>query len=213
MGIHQAVPEAEITGIDINSQPEYPFNFWKGDVLKLTKEELSKFDFFWASPPCQNYSYSTARAKKEMGKAYPDLVAPTREMLFRTGKPFVLENVVGAPLKKNLWLCGCMFGLVVFRRRHFETHGFTVQQPLHQKHKEKVGTGKVFRILNGGCWLKKGEVKGSKEDWNKAMGIDWIKDIAQFTEAIPPAYSKYILEGFMETAVKPIPPPPKGGGL
>ncbi len=39
------------------------------------------------------------------------MVAPTREALKRAGLPYVIENVVGAPLISPVLLCGSMFRL------------------------------------------------------------------------------------------------------
>lgn len=193
-GLHQA--GFEVKGVDIVEQPEYPFNFILADALQYN--DFEHIDFIWASPPCQHYSYSTTRAKKEYGKSYPDLISKTREKLLKTGKAFVLENVVGSPLRKDLILCGEMFGLRVFRHRIFEIHGFSVNQPPHIKHRGKVGDGIYFRPLNGGCWLTRGEIKGSISDWQKAMGAFYISSQKMLSQAIPPAYSKYIGEQFLK---------------
>lgn len=70
-------------------------------------------DLIHASPPCQRYSVSTNSAVRE---CHPDLVAPVREALLATGKPFVIENVEQAPLENPVYLTGCMFGLDVMWR-------------------------------------------------------------------------------------------------
>jgi len=186
MGLHRA--GHEVVGVDNTEQPNYPFKFIKADALTF---DLNGYDAYWTSPPCQAYSYSTARAKKT-GKTYPDLITKTRERLLDTGKPFVIENVVGAPIRVDLFLCGCMFNLGVFRRRHFEINNFIVSQPPHKKHEGKIGDGKHFRVLNGsGCWLNKGDIKGTFEDWKEAMGIEWMTK-KELTQAVPPSYSAYI---------------------
>jgi hypothetical protein len=56
----------------------------------------SAFDFTGASPPCQHYT-SLRFASGEYRNA--DLIGLTREALKKTGKPWALENVVGAPLR------------------------------------------------------------------------------------------------------------------
>src|SRR5690606_5134389 len=89
---------------------------------------LSDFDFIWASPPCQHASWS-ARRWANAGADYPALIEPTRAMLLASGRPFVIENVVGAAVRQDLVLTGEMFGLRVIRRRHFEMHGFWAMQP------------------------------------------------------------------------------------
>ena len=50
------------------------------------------------------------------------MVPLTRALLQRSGKPYIIENVVGAPLQNPVTLCGTMFGLSVFRHRLFESN-------------------------------------------------------------------------------------------
>src|SRR5260221_10433577 len=81
---------------------------------------VPEFDAIHASPPCQAYSTVSGRALKGDRRKYPDLVAPTRDLLRRSGLPWVIENVVGAPLLGPIQLCGSSFGLDVRRHRLFE---------------------------------------------------------------------------------------------
>ena len=234
VGIKKAMPKANITGIDINPQPFYPYEFIQADVLTLTQEFLSKFDIIWVSVPCQCYSYGTVKWRNQ-GKKYPDLVAPVREMLIKTGKPFIMENVVGSPLRKDLVLCGEMFGLQVIRHRVFEIHGFKARQLKHLKHKNSVWQGTAIGVWSGGkpgCFGNEahrkyyatvaghggygGKGNHSLKRWQEAMGgMDWVKSKDALKECVPPAYSEYILKEYLndETAVKPIPPPSKDGGI
>ena len=109
----------DVTGVDIHDQPHYPFRFVQTNAL--TVKFLQSYDAIHASPPCQNYCWSTAKPRAA-GKVYPDLIAPTREMLVASGKPYVIENVPTAPLRYPTYLEGTMFGLNVIRRRSFETN-------------------------------------------------------------------------------------------
>jgi len=189
MGIFRAFKgKCIITGIDIREQPNYPFEFIRGDAVEFLKdtEFLKKFDFIWASPPCQAYSWASARWRNS-GYKYPDIIGVTRDMLVKVGKPFVIENVKGAPLRKDLMLCGLMFGLRVFRHRYFEIHGFSVPQPPHPSHKGLIPYRDFFIVS--------GHHKGTLSEWREAMGIDWMtRD--ELREAIPPAYSEYILKHY-----------------
>lgn len=75
---------------------------------------LEGFDFIWASPPCQAYTRQGAKGR------HPELIEPVRARLMAAGAPYVIENVIGAPLIDPVVLCGSMFGLGVRRHRKFE---------------------------------------------------------------------------------------------
>ena len=182
----------DVTGVDIIPQPDYPGRFIQADALAF---DCVGYDFIWASPPCQGY----IPGRKDAQAKHPKLIPQVREKLEATGIPFVLENVPGAPLRKDLMLCGQMFGLPLIRHRVFELHGFTVPQPEHKKHQGKVTEGTLVYVYGGGrpgCF-------GNNEKRNKipkwtlaqkqaAMGITHINDERGLCEAIPPAYAEYI---------------------
>ena len=198
--------EIEIMGIDIIPQPEYPFYFEKGDVMQILNDSAKGWDFIWASPPCQAYSEG---GNKESRKKYPKLIEPLREMLLKTGAPFVIENVPKAPLRKDLMLCGEMFGLKIIRHRIFEIHGFKCAQPKHLKHKGKVSTGEYQGVYTGGrcgCFGNKelrNKLKvGTIKQWQNAMGITHITDRKAIAESVPPAYSQYIFSQFLHRNFK-----------
>jgi len=176
----------DITGIDKEDQPDYPFNFIKGDVLELTTEFLQKFDFIWASPPCQLYSFGSIKHIR-CGKVYPDLVDPTRQLLLKSRKPWVIENVPRAPIRRDLMLCGEMFKIRVIRHRHFEIEGFKVPQPKHIKH---AGTVKEKYYIT--CAGHGGNGSNKLSVWQDAMEIHWTKNKHSIAEAVPPKYSEYI---------------------
>ena len=180
----------EVTGVDITDDHDYPFEFVHKDVFDLPLSFFEKFDLIWASPPCQFYSWSARKHKKE----YPDLIAKTRNLLQKTGKPFIIENVQGAPLRKDLRLCGEMFGLRVLRHRIFEIEGFWVMQPPHLKHRKPVDDIHSYYA----CVAGHGGASYSFriEHWKEAMQIDWINKKNHLTQAVPPAYSDYILRYF-----------------
>lgn len=193
MGYHRA--GFEVVGVDIEPQPRYPFRFIQGDALEYLERHGSEYDVIHASPPCQAYSVASKSHNGNAG-AHPDLVAPTREILKASGKPWIIENVVGAPLENPTILCGTMFkGLRVLRHRLFET-SFELSAVAHGRHplcytrdKRKNHYGKLdemtaFVQVNGGgnC-----SVRAASD----AMGIDWMnKD--ELNNAIPPAYAEWI---------------------
>jgi DNA (cytosine-5)-methyltransferase 1 len=169
----------EVTGVDVRSQPNYPFKFIQSDALKLDYDFLLSFDVIHASPPCQQYSRGSIPARKR-GKQYPDLFIPTRRMLAAAGLPYIMENVLGSPAK-GIRLFGDQFGLEVLRERIFESN-----MPLvADLPRNKIGSVKTGEYVT---------VAGKKHNtsrWAKAMGIDWAAT-HEIKEAIPPAYTEYL---------------------
>ena len=122
----------EVVGIDIDPQPHFPFEFIQADALTLDPKFIRSFDAIHASPPCQSYSDLAKRNKN--AHEWPRLIDPVREMLKKAKRPYVIENVEGAPLIDPIVLCGTMFKeLKVIRHRLFECN-FTVTVPPHGKH-------------------------------------------------------------------------------
>ena len=188
MGLHQVWPEAEIVGVDINPQPRYPFNFVQADAMEYP---LEGFDFIWASPPCQAHSRLNGINQRE----YRDYIEETRKRLLITDVPWVIENVVGAPLRNAIVVCGSSFGMKVWRHRLFETSGFLLLS-LHCRHTEfpqpldVTGSGGPCSSrlsLSGGIHRKP---KNLAEACT-AMGIDWMTR-RELVQAVPPAYSEFI---------------------
>jgi hypothetical protein len=189
MGYHQA--GFEVVGVDINPQPRYPFEFHQADAMTFP---LDGFDLIHASPPCQAYS-----ATKNMhSNIHPELVEPIRARLIASGIPYIIENVIGAPLSNPIVLCGEMFGLRVIRHRQFET-SFPCLRPTHLGHQGKTLGRRHGVDCKDGYYCGvygDGTDKGSTEQWKTAMGINWMsrKELAQ---AIPPAYTEYIANQFL----------------
>lgn len=184
MGYYQA--GFEVVGVDIKPQPNYPFEFHQADALEFP---VDGFDVIHASPPCQAYT----RMKVWSNKAHPELVEPVRERLKMSGKPYVIENVPGAPLINPITLCGMMFGLMVYRHRLFECNPIILPHPHPHPHPYPT------RPIKAGRPVKEGEiitVVGNFSDVayaRKAMGIEWMKR-NELSQAIPPAYTKWIGE-------------------
>lgn len=198
MGYHRA--GFDVVGVDIRPQPNYPFEFAECDVFEYLRGELAgrerglsrHFDAIHASPPCQAF---TAYKRSGNVGVHPDLIHPTRELLKATGLAYVIENVVGAPIRDDLLLCGTMFDppMEIQRHRIFETN-WDAEAPLWPcRHK-----------LNGPRFpASTNRAKGSRQtiavgQWNvplelqqEAMGIDWMT-LEELSEAIPPAYTEFI---------------------
>jgi DNA (cytosine-5)-methyltransferase 1 len=181
----------EIWGVDKRSMANYPFEFIQEDAMEFMQAGLSDFDFIWASPPCQAYSWSGAQHRNR-GKEYPDLVAATRELLVASGKPYIIENVVGAPLIHPVRLCGTMFPgkLKVFRHRLFESN---CNLKVEMKCDHKGHKAKERRNDNGDFFTVAGHNTGTYAEWADAMGIDWMTK-QELAQAIPPLYSEYLVK-------------------
>jgi len=162
----------------------------RGEGLTFSNSEtlhLQDFDAYHASPPCQAYSMAAQQWRK-VGKEYPDLVTKTRQRLIATGRPYVVENVPGAPLINPIILNGTMFGLKVRRKRLFECN-FDMPRPLLPT--EKRSNFRMGRPIREGDMITPVGHFSNVPYAQREMGIDWMgqKDLAQ---AIPPAYTEFI---------------------
>lgn len=183
MGYHRA--GFEVVGVDIEPQPNYPFEFVQADAMTFP---LDGFDVIHASPPCQRY---TQLGTRENLSHYPDLVDAIRERLQAAGVTWVIENVPGAPLRKPIVLCGAMFGLRSYRHRLFECSK-ALKVPEHPKHVVRVnrrGENRREHWANGGFITITGDV--GTYCGPEAMGIDWMTG-NELSQAIPPAYTEWI---------------------
>ena len=184
----------KVTGVDINNNHNYPFEFIKSAVFALESSFFEEFDFIWASPPCQQFSFGSKRWINSGHRTFCNLIPQTRELLIQTGKPYVIENVPNAPLRKDLLLCGEMFeGLRIVRHRIFEC-SFPIQQPKHPRHKPRIDKTHSYYCTIAGHGGE--SYSYSITDWKNAMDIDWVNDKDHLTEMIPPAYSNYILNRY-----------------
>lgn len=183
MGLHQA--GFEVVGVDVAEQPDYPFEFRRGDALEA---DLRGFDFVWASPPCQRFS-RMSNCKLGLSGKYPDLIEPIRQKLRKWGGPWIIENVPGAPLLDPVLLCGSMFGLPIYRHRLFECYQKLVvlNHPEHVVPTSKAGHWKpgTYVSIAGHC----APIAMARA----AMEIGWMCR-ASLAEAIPPRFSKFLGE-------------------
>lgn len=186
----------DVTGVDHRPQPRYLLSgataFVQADALAYIAEHGREFDCIHASPPCQAYTVAVKRWDHK-GKHHPDLVAATRDALEATGRPWVIENVMGAPLRFPVFLCGTMFGLRVFRHRLFEA-SFLLLVPSHERHNGSTGAHRGYSTAQSG---RNGFVCVAGHNFEAkaaaaAMGIDWMRTRREFSQAIPPAYCEFV---------------------
>lgn len=206
--------EIEITGIDIEPQPNYPFNFILADAVEYFTNNWRKFTHVHASPPCQKYSCSTVDMRNK-GKIYPDNLDQIRKLIYESGLPGIMENVPSSPLRPDVVLRGDMFGLKVLRKRHFELINWWSMNPIMPRKIGKLYDGDYVCVYGKAGIKKSGNYRAAqpkfkkrtiKETWQFAMGIDWMTKDTELTEAIPPAYTRYIGHDFFKPFSLPLKP-------
>lgn len=207
-----------VTGVDADPAPlrNYPYPSIRADALDVLAEPtlLTGVDLIHASPPCQTYSIT----RHTHADTHPDLLAATLEALHRTGLPWVIENVPGAPLDPALTLCGTMFGLqaddpatgriVALRRHRLFASNLPLAAPaactcLRTRRLDQGNlrptrqADRIGGVYGGGSndnrarKVRRGGYTPAKEVWVGLMGIDWMtRD--QLAQAIPPAYTHWI---------------------
>ena len=191
MGYHQA--GWEVAGVDINPQPNYPFEFIQADALELLQDPtfLAGFDGIHASPTCQTRARVTAwRGSRDN---HPDTLTPTLAALKAQRLPWIVENVteavVDSTMRADFILCGTQFGLPVRRHRAFEIgnwSAFELQTPCdcHRNPRLIPFEHKAERAFAD------------------AMGCHWMS-AREARQALPPAYTHY-LGRLMLAALAPV---------
>ena len=196
VGYHRA--GFEVVGVDIKPQKHYPFEFHCADAFAFLEKHWDEFDVIHASPPCQAFS---DLKKMHNAKQHHDLLTPIRDALQWLRRPYVIENVEGAPMHRYLVLCGTMFDLgtkqaELRRHRRFET--FPYIPPVEPcRHGQK---GRVIGVYGGHGRDRRRTVNTqdfSTDDRRRAMGISWMNG-QELSQAIPPAYSEWIGRRLME---------------
>ena len=188
----------DVVGIDVDESrlAVYPFECYQGDIKKMDlRSWIKEADFIWASPPCQ--AFTAYKRRKSHVKPKENLIPFIREMLKKTGKPYVIENVGGAPLINPIKLCGSMFGLDVQRHRYFESN-FPIRQPKCDHSIWKPRFAPATNRKNKRKTVEVGVWRIPLKVQQKAMGIDWM-NLRELSQAIPPAYSEYIANEFLQS--------------
>lgn len=205
-----------VVGIDIDLQPNYPFEFIQGDALDLIAALLEGYKIgphdggYWfhdiaavhASAPCQSFT-AYRRKGHGVGDGYLNLIPQTRDLLGRwsatTGLPWVIENVPGAPLINPIQLCGSSFGLDVRRHRLFESNIYLEDKPCdHASQKPGRFPGATNRKPMSRATVEVGVWRIPLETQKQAMGVDWDVTLRELSEALPPAFTEFIGHQLME---------------
>lgn len=205
LGYHRA--GFDVVGVDLEPRfaKRYPFEFHQADALGFLKEHGHEFDAVHGSPPCQAYSVGTTGTPGARA-LHPKLIEPVRDAFVELGIPWVIENVVGAPLRNPLMLCGTMFGL-----RAMDDDGTTLRLERHRLFESNVGlmapatcwhdpTVPVGGVYGGGrCnrWeakhVRRGGYTPAKHVRETLIGVEpGHMTLHGLSQSIPPAYTEHI---------------------
>lgn len=210
-----------------HAQGRYPFPSHQGDVVVVMRRllaghavpftdpstgevewlTLADFDAVAASPPCQFHSVT----KHSHSVKHVDLIPVTRILLNRTGLPYIIENVVGAPLVEPVMLCGSEFNLTAYdpaidaavrleRHRLFESNVFLLGAGgcAHDRRVQVAGAyggGSVDRTR--AKEVRRGGYTPAKEVRAALLGIDWMTQ-GGLSQSIPPAYTEHLGRQLLE---------------
>jgi DNA (cytosine-5)-methyltransferase 1 len=118
------------------------------------------------------------------------LIEAVRDILRSKKRPYVIENVPGAPLLNPAMVCGLSLGCNVKRHRLFESNILLLTLPCPKGH-----PGDWYVVFGHEVRSRRhGHAAGRKNklaDGRRAMGIDWMTR-AELSQAIPPAYCEFI---------------------
>jgi DNA (cytosine-5)-methyltransferase 1 len=190
-----------VVSVDISAKAlrRNPAGTWAGDWRDGLERWGTCADLIHASPPCQHYSEAVTHANKAN---HPDLIPEVRDALIELGKPYVMENVPGAPLKNPIELCGCMFDLEaeikgqvfrVYRPRLFEA-SFHIEQAEHCEHLYPS-----LQVIGHGApgWFYRKHGHGVPATvLGKATGTEWMTREGR-RECIPPVFAKWVGEQYL----------------
>ena len=195
----------EVVGVDIEPQPNYPYEFYRDDAFEFLRRmgEDKSFAAIHASMPCQLFSHGTVA---QDSSKYIDLVTPIRPLLQATGLPYIMENVQRAPLIDPITLCGASFDLtakddqgplVLRRHRLFESNIPLTAPPCdcreHQRNGYKIAGcyGGARRTRYEAEEIRHGGYVPPRPILDDLMGINWMTE-AELFQAVPPRYTEHL---------------------
>lgn len=187
----------EVVGVDHIEQPGYPGKFVRGDALEYLADHHEDFDAFHASCPCPRASRITPWQYRN---GWKDWIAPTREAFRKLNKPWVIENVEGAAMRRDIMLCGTQFGLPLYRHRIFEVSWVNIERPPPCEHSRPTWYPWDKRRDSYGTEYEPGFIIPVHGQNNApahlqfmAMGISEDQmSRKQMIKAIPPAFTRFI---------------------
>lgn len=172
-------------------------------ALTYLVEHGREYDAIHASFPCQRWS---ANGANPAASEWPDLITPGRKLLESTGRPWVMENVLKAPLRRDLILCGSQFGLTATDTDGTELHlrrhrVFESNVPLTSPGPCQHPRGVQWAGVYGGARKDKIEARTVRRggyvppdaDVQSALlgGVEWMTGKGR-RECIPPTYAEHV---------------------
>lgn len=198
----------DVVGVDIKKSRNYPYEHYQKDALEVLSDSAftRQFDVIHASPPCQAYSIT----KHSHTRQHPDLYGPVKKKLCEIGKPWIIENVPGVPMRDAVILCGSMFDLrtidldgteLILRRHRLFESSMMLLAPGPCRH----DSTQVAGVYGGGSTdrrhakeVRRGGYTPNNAIAKQLMGIDWMTH-KELTQAIPPIYTEFLGLQIMET--------------
>ena len=197
-----------VIGVDIIDHSDtYPGFFVKADALEGLRLFGARADLVHTSPPC--LAWTQGNAANDI-TVYPNLIAAHRAALRALGKPWVMENVPRAPLRRPMLLCGTMFGLRtedsdgtmlrLKRHRHFESN-IDLIPPRDCDHDGPMPWGGVY----GGARSDRDEARNVRRGGytpeqqvaSRLLDIDFLP-MSALRKSIPPAYTEWVGRQILE---------------
>ena len=213
------LPHCEHRACDIVESAKYVEAYGRdrltvGDAtLEETLRRMGPVHLYTASPPCQGTSRMPKAGGGTTESKEPKLIQQMRQTLQNTGKPFCMENPLGAyqegQMRNDLQLTNHDFGLRAYRPRCFEcteklqkdtdSKWLTKQCCLGPRNRvprlDKLD--RRMPICCQGCHeaVYSAPTKGvTNDDWSDAMGIMRGRmSLRGLALAIPPASTKLIV--------------------
>lgn len=180
----------------------------RSDAVRYILRHGHEYTAHHASPPCTGYTRGTIAVPNRVAK-YDRLIGATREALVMTGRPYIIENVMGArsELINPVMLCGRQFNLtatdtdgtplVMDRHRLFESN-VPLMVPEHLTHDMTL---QVAGSYGGGRRdkveareIRKGGYVPKSADVQRALlGVPWMSEVG-VRLSIPPVYTEFLGE-------------------
>ena len=192
MGYHRA--GFDVVGVDLSAKAlrRYPFPAVRADAMWFVREHGHQFDAVHLSPPCDRHNDLAHQWKR----GHPDLIPAARAAAEASGRPWIMENVEGAPLLDHFTLCGeafqlgcaCNDGAYRPLRRHrlFESNTPLMSPGCACSKRQPVGV-----YGNGGGGQQSRGYKGDLRESRDAIGVPWMSR-AGVSQSIPPAFTEFL---------------------